>query len=114
MRFRNKINEKIQEELLDDNKAFDKFWTDKCRDLERAGLYCFYLGTLLFLIATAIFMYVIFQKTYFSQIGVILSLVPIGMSVCSGGYIIYYFDVLSKSFEIKWSQLLPGAAVENV
>jgi hypothetical protein len=103
------MNEKIQGELLDDNKAFDKFWTDECRDLEKAGLYCFYLGTLLFLIATAIYMYVIFQKTYFSQVGVILSLVPIGLSVCSGGYIIYYFDALSRSFELKWSDAPQGA-----
>ena len=103
MRFRNKINESIQEELLDDNKAFDKFWKDQCRDLERIGLYCFYLGTLLFLIATAIFMYVTFRKTYLSQAGVILSLVPIGLSVLSGWYIIIYFDARSNYFELKWN-----------
>ena len=115
MKDRRDINLKIQKELgilgeKAEEKAFDNFWEKKCRDLERKGLHCFYFGTLFFLIAIAIYMYVIFQKVYFTQGGVIGSLVPIGMSVGGGFYIIYYFDALNKKQKKEWDKLLKDPA----
>lgn len=97
---RNDIIDKNTQLLI--NNSFDKSWHNDCEQLASIGLVFFYTGTALCLVSTATFMWTIFSMNYSSNVGAIVSVIPIGLALIIGFLI---------SIFLKWQGIASDAAL---
>lgn len=108
---RSKLSERLEELVVEEESAarmsFERYWTRYCKTMANLALVLFYMGTAFLLMATMVYIWVIFTVEFHVVAGASLSVATIGLSlIVALALAIYlrYFDASVVRMNVQIEQ----------